>query len=64
MEEVNRFVEDMGLDAVVPSAAWRVFARSYKAGISDAFPHAPEAFREVIEYLERQATGAPPHETM
>jgi 3-hydroxyisobutyrate dehydrogenase-like beta-hydroxyacid dehydrogenase len=54
MQEVNRFLEDIGVPAVLPHAARQVFARSVELGIADAFPQEPDSFREVIEYLERE----------
>lgn len=53
MEEVNSFLEDIGIVAAVPRACKQVFAHSSALGISEAFPEEPASFREVVEYLER-----------
>ncbi len=58
MQEVSRFLEEIGIQAVLPRASGQVFARSFDLGVSKAFPREPGSFREVIEYLEqREGTG-------
>jgi len=51
MQQVSYFLEEIGIEAVLPRASGQVFARSFELGISDALPQEPESFREVIEYL-------------
>jgi 3-hydroxyisobutyrate dehydrogenase-like beta-hydroxyacid dehydrogenase len=57
MQEVSQFLDEIGIQAVLPQASGQVFARSFELGISDAFPQEPESFREVIEYLEQQQSN-------
>jgi 3-hydroxyisobutyrate dehydrogenase len=52
MQDVSRFLEEIGIQLVLPRASGQVFARSSELGVSKAFPQEPESFREVIEYLE------------
>ncbi len=54
MQEVSQFLEEIGIQPVLPRALGQIFARSLGLGVSDAFPQEPESFREVIEYLEHQ----------
>ena len=54
MQEVSQFLEEIGIQPVLPRAFGQIFARSLGLGVSDAFPQEPESFREVIEYLEHQ----------
>jgi len=54
MQEVSQFLEEIGMQPVLPRAFGQIFARSLGLGVSDAFPQEPESFREVIEYLEHQ----------
>lgn len=53
MEEVNSFLEEIGIAAAVPRACGQVFAHSSALGICEAFPEEPASFREIVEYLER-----------
>jgi 3-hydroxyisobutyrate dehydrogenase-like beta-hydroxyacid dehydrogenase len=53
MREVSQFLEEIGIEPVLPQASGQVFARSLELGVKDAFPQDPESFREVIEYLEQ-----------
>jgi 3-hydroxyisobutyrate dehydrogenase-like beta-hydroxyacid dehydrogenase len=57
MQEVSQFLDEIGIQTVLPQASGQVFARSFELGISDAFPQEPESFREVIEYLEQQQSN-------
>jgi 3-hydroxyisobutyrate dehydrogenase-like beta-hydroxyacid dehydrogenase len=59
MQEVNQFLEEIGIQPVLPRACGQVFARSLELGVSDAFLQEPESFREVIEYLEQQQARVP-----
>ena len=54
MQEVSQFLEEIGIQPVLPRVSGQIFARSLELGISDAFVQEPESFREVIEYLEQQ----------
>jgi len=54
MQEVSQFLEEIGVQPMLPRAFGQIFARSLGLGVSDAFPQEPESFREVIEYLEQQ----------
>jgi len=57
MQEVGRFLEEIGIPPLLPRASGQVFTRSFELGIADAFPQEPESFREVIEYLEQQQSN-------
>jgi 3-hydroxyisobutyrate dehydrogenase-like beta-hydroxyacid dehydrogenase len=57
MQEVSQFLDEIGIEAVLPQASGQVFARSFQLGVSDAFPQEPASFREVIEYLEKQQSN-------
>src|SRR6185437_13021763 len=57
MQEVGRFLEEIGIPPLLPRAFGQVFTRSFELGIADAFPQEPESFREVIEYLEQQQSN-------
>jgi len=57
MQEVCQFLDEIGIEAVLPQASGQVFARSFQLGVSDAFPQEPASFREVIEYLEKQQSN-------
>ena len=59
MQEVSQFLEEIGIQPVLPRAFGQIFARSLGLGVSDAFPQEPESFREVIEYLEHQQVTVP-----
>jgi 3-hydroxyisobutyrate dehydrogenase len=59
MQEVSRFLEEIGIQLVLPRASGQVFARSFELGVSKAFPQEPESFRDVIEYLEQQGGTVP-----
>ena len=59
MQEVSQFLEEIGMQPVLPRAFGQIFARSLGLGVSDAFPQEPESFREVIEYLEHQQVTVP-----
>jgi len=59
MQEVSQFLEEIGMQPVLPRAFGQIFARSLGLGVSDAFPQEPESFREVIEYLEYQQATVP-----
>ena len=59
MQEVSQFLEEIGIQPVLPRAFGQVFARSLELGVSDAFLQDPESFREVIEYLEHQQATVP-----
>jgi 3-hydroxyisobutyrate dehydrogenase-like beta-hydroxyacid dehydrogenase len=59
MQEVSQFLEEIGIQPVLPRAFGQIFARSLGLGVSDAFPQEPESFREVIEYLEHQQATVP-----
>ena len=59
MQEVSQFLEEIGIQAVLPKASHQVFARSLQLRVSDAFLQDPESFREVIEYLEQQQATIP-----
>ena len=57
MQEVSQFLDEIGIEAVLPQASGQVFARSFELGVSDALPQQPASFREVIEYLEKQQSN-------
>jgi 3-hydroxyisobutyrate dehydrogenase len=59
MQEVSRFLEEIGIEPMLSRASGQVFARSYELGVSKAFPEEPGSFRDVIEYLEQQEGTAP-----
>jgi 3-hydroxyisobutyrate dehydrogenase len=59
MQEVSGFLEEIGIQPVLPRASAQVFARSLELAASDAFLQEPESFREVIEYLEQQQATVP-----
>ena len=57
MQEVSQFLDEIGIEAVLPQASGQVCARSFQLGVLDAFPQEPASFREVIEYLEKQQSN-------
>jgi 3-hydroxyisobutyrate dehydrogenase-like beta-hydroxyacid dehydrogenase len=57
MQEVSQFLDEIGIEAVLPQASGQVFARSFELGVSDAFPQEPASFKEVIDYLEKQQSN-------
>jgi 3-hydroxyisobutyrate dehydrogenase-like beta-hydroxyacid dehydrogenase len=59
MQEVSEFLEEIGIQPVLPRASAQVFTRSLELGVSYAFLREPESFRDVIEYLEQQQATVP-----
>jgi 3-hydroxyisobutyrate dehydrogenase len=55
MLEVNGFLEELDLKPLLSRAAAEVFRRSNDLRISEAFLEEPDAFTDVIDYLDEQS---------
>src|SRR5207249_2061403 len=51
MQEVGRYLEELGVPPLITRAATETFRRSIELGIANAFEAEPRQFTDVIEFL-------------